>query len=442
MDLREDKNMNTILLVLVTSSWLVDPAGQSTFVFPPFGHCMNIYRAGSDQLALLLGGMVSFDDPQGLACVKLTAWDEPGIGDDDELAAYGVNSGTGHVIYNSSMYALGLYGGEGSGDGKLSSPHGIAADPGGLVLVADTGNGRVAVIRREGQRLTQTGVLGDGLSEPWDVALDGSGSIFVTDRAGGRMLEFESLTDSVPDVVELDMPRGVAATSPGPWTSNHGTFQAVVTGDGSGLVRIDGGEITASAAPADCGGSTFNYVEIDYFGNVWVTDSISCMVHKFTSDLEYLDSWGEPGTEDHQLDHPTGIAVWDRYGQFFVAEREGARYFWVGTDIRDPDFRTTLTGFTFEGVITETANVVASVISPDGTEVTKAFNSRAAAGELAFEWDGTDNMGWGQPAGEYTLLIVIEPTYSSRGYFEKTFRIEFPFEGVETEFIRGSGRGN
>jgi hypothetical protein len=339
------------------------------------------------------------------------------------------------------MYALGMYGGEGSGDGKLRAPHGIAATPGGLVLVADTGNRRVVVLTREGQYLSQTGTLGAGLSEPWDVALDGSGAIFVTDRAGGRMLVYDSLTDTLPDAVELDMPRGVAATSPGPWTSDHGTFQAVVVSDGGALVRIDDGGITASVTPSDCGGSTFNYAEIDYFGNVWDTDSISCQVHKFTPDLFYLESWGEPGSEDHQLDHPTGIAVWDRFGQLFVAESEGARYFWVGSDIRDIDFSSTGTGFTVTGVITENSNVRASVLSPEGDEVATAYDARAYAGELAFEWDGTDNMGRGLPAGEYSLSMVIEPTYSSRGYFEKTFRIRFPFEGTESGSLGERGRG-
>jgi sugar lactone lactonase YvrE len=431
--------MNPIVAFLVAASWFSEPSGPSTLVFPPFGHCMNIYRAGNEQLALLLGGMVGFDDPQGLACVKLVEWDEPETGDDDELAAYGVNSGSGHVIYNASMYSLGLYGGEGSGTGELLSPHGIAADPDGLVLVADTGNDRIVILRREGQRLRQTGLLGTGHVEPWDIALDGSGSIYATDRSGNRMLIYESLTDSLPDVVELEMPRGVAATGSDQWASSHGAFQIVVTEDGAGLVRITEGEIDASASPSDCGGGIFNYVEIDYFGNIWVTDSMSCKIHKFTSDLDYLDSWGEPGIEDHQLDHPTGIAIWNRFGQVFVAEHEGARYFWVGTDLRNVQFQPADTGFTMSAVITETANVYAGVLNPDGVEVRVVYNGRASAGDIDFGWDGTDSRGRGLPAGEYTLQIVVEPTYSSRGYFEKTFRTVFTFNGVTTE--TGSGRG-
>jgi len=212
----------------------------------------------------------------------------------------------------------------------------------------------------------------------------------------------------------------------------------VVTDDGRRLVTVTDGEVSASVTPSDCGGSFFNYPEIDYFGSVWVTDSVSCRVHKFTGDLEYLDSWGEPGTEDHQLDHPTGIALWDRFGQVFVAEREGARYFWVGTDLRDPDFRLTDTGFVLTAVVTESSNLVARVLDGTGDEAVTVWNARAHAGEVEIEWDGRDSRGQGLPAGDYVLEIVLEPTYSSRGYFEKTMRTEFPFQGVTA----GTGRVN
>ena len=132
-----------LLLTVILTGYFADPQEPTTLVYPPFGHCMGIYRAGTEQLAMLLGGLVRFDNPQGLACVKLEAWDDPGSADDDELAVYGVNSGSGHIIYNADMYTLGLYGGSGSDYDQLLRPHGIAADPQGRVLVADTGNRRI-----------------------------------------------------------------------------------------------------------------------------------------------------------------------------------------------------------------------------------------------------------------------------------------------------------
>ncbi len=42
---------------------------------------------------------------------------------------------------------LGAWGTPGSGDGQFAEPGGVAVDPAGRVLVADTGNARIQVFR-------------------------------------------------------------------------------------------------------------------------------------------------------------------------------------------------------------------------------------------------------------------------------------------------------
>ena len=175
------------LLLALCASFIVEPDHATTMVFPPYGHCMGIYRAGTEQLAMLLGGLVRFDNPQDLACVKLEAWDDPGRSDDDELAVYGVNCGSGHIIYNASMYTLGLYGGEGPEEDQLSSPHGIDAEPDGSVYVADTGNRRVMILQRRGSRIRPAGRLPFEFEEHWAVSVTVDGSLCVTDMAGGAL---------------------------------------------------------------------------------------------------------------------------------------------------------------------------------------------------------------------------------------------------------------
>ncbi len=411
--------------VLAVLGLFVNPQTPTTLVHPPFGHCMGIYRAGTEQLAILLGGLVRFDDPQGISCVKLEEWDNPeSSGDDDELAVYGVNSGTGHIIYNADMYTLGLYG-EGTLDSKLSSPHGIEANSEGLVLVADTGNERVVILQRAGNRLVFTGTLAGDFTEPWDVSMDDSGHIYVTDRGGNSLYYFSSLSDTLPEIMELDSPRGIAVIGDEDWFYGNGQFQVVATEDGSKIVRIEKGSIVSETTPNDCGGEFFNYLAIDFRGNVWVTDSVSCCVHKFTSDLEYLDSFGSPGSGDDEFQNPTGITVWKRFGQFFIAESEGARYFWVGADIRDINIETSGNGIVIDGILTETSNVSALIFDADGTEVATVTSQRISAGEFCQEWNGRSRRGESIPAGEYKLVLEIEPTYSSRGYFSKTWEETF-----------------
>jgi DNA-binding beta-propeller fold protein YncE len=414
----------TSLALAALVAFTVEPDQPSTLVYPPYGHCMGIYRAGTEQLNMLLGGMVTFDDPQGLAAVKLSEWDSPEPSDDDELAVYGVNSGPGQIIYNASMYALGFYDGGGRSADRLSSPHGIAASPAGDVYVADTGNGRVAVLSRRGARIKPSSYI-RGLEEPWGVALDGR-AIWVTDRAGGTLCRYASPEDQAPQTVSLNRPRGVAATGYERWSSGHQPFQAVVVDDGLALVKVVDGRVVERVTPGDCGGSFFNYPAIDYHGNVWVTDSVSCRIHKFSPSLDYLASYGRGfGSADDQFEHPTGIAIWTRFGQVFIAERAGARYFWVGTDIRNFTVGPRNRGLTVSGLLTEPTILIVNVLDARGSVVRNLRTGNTPVGQFSYSWDGTTLGGAHSPAGQYTLVVTAEATYSSRTYFSKTWRETF-----------------
>ncbi len=422
-----------LALLMIVTGFFVDPPVTTTLVYPPFGHCMGIYRAGTEQLSMLLGGLVRFDNTQGLACVKLDDWDDAGSGDDDELAVYGVNSGSGNIIYNANMYTLGLYGGNGSGPDELMNPHGIAADPAGLVLVADTGNRRVVILRRSGSRLLPQGVLHGDFQEPWDVALDGTGSIYVTDRAGDRLYIYSSITDTLPEIVEIDSPTGVDAVRDDRWFHSEEEFIVVITEDASSIVKLVEGEIAAEAFLADCSGSFFNYPSIDFWGNVWVTDSISCCVHKFADSMEYICSFGSEGSGDREFYSPTGMAIWKRFGQVFIGEEEGARYFWIGADFIDVSIESTGRGLQIDGRLTEYALVDAMIYNSEGESVFRLAEGRHPAGDFRAEWEGITARGIQVPGGDYSLELVIQPVYSSKGYFSKTFTEDFSMDMLDIE---------
>jgi DNA-binding beta-propeller fold protein YncE len=384
---------------------------------------MGIYRAGTEQLNMLLGGMVTFDDPQGLAAVKLSEWDSPEPSDDDELAVYGVNSGSGQINYNASMYTLGFYDGGGRPADRLSSPHGIAANAAGDVYVADTGNGRVAVLSRRGARIKPSSYI-RGLVEPWGVALDGR-AIWVTDRSGGALHRYASPEDQAPLTVSLDRPRGVAATGYERWSSGHQPFQAVVVEDGMALVKVVDGRVVERVTPGDCGGSFFNWPAVDYHGNVWVTDSVSCRIHKFSPSMDYLDSYGRGfGSADDQFEHPTGIAIWTRFGQVFIAERPApGTSGWAPTSgISGPPRGEGTHGL---GVSHRAHNTHSQRADAQGSVVRNLRTGNTPVGHFSYSWDGTTLGGSHSPAGQYTLVVTGEATYSSRTYFSKTWRESF-----------------
>ena len=131
-----------IFLFLISSE--EDIYNPTTFVFPAFKHTYGIRKAGSTELFLFMGFKVNFKNPEGLAAVRLNSWEDPeDPHDDDELTVYGVNSGQNNIIYNKSMWALGVYGLYEDDNQLLNRPHGISANNKGDVYVADTGNHRV-----------------------------------------------------------------------------------------------------------------------------------------------------------------------------------------------------------------------------------------------------------------------------------------------------------
>src|SRR5688572_5896822 len=168
-----------------------DQPAHTTLVYPPFAHTLGIHRARPSHLALFLGDRTRFDEPQGLAAVKFASDDDPDArGDDFQLTLFGVNSGRGEVLYNSSMQTLAIYGRKGDGRDELDRPHGIAATVDGRVYVADTGNRRVVRLRWDPDARALSWVGSWDAPAPFDVEGDTRGDLWVSDREANAVLRF------------------------------------------------------------------------------------------------------------------------------------------------------------------------------------------------------------------------------------------------------------
>lgn len=193
-------------------------------------------------------------------------------------------------------------------------------------------------------------------------------------------------------------------------------------------LSLDGNVLAvASAADVDLPAVGFDGLAIDYYGSVFATDSANGRIHKLDRNLRHVTSIGSPGTGDMELDEPRGITLWRRFGQIFITEREGAQYFWIGTDILDlqasPD-RIAPGGdeLRLRYYLTEVARVTVELVDSGGSVVhTVVSNRRRATGENIEHWDGMLGRNSGPaPAGEYVLRVTATPTYSSGEYFNDT----------------------
>jgi len=413
-----------------------------TLVFPPFGHSYGIRKAEPKHLFMFFGPRTFFDDPQGLATVRLAVWDDTSTcGDDDEVVVYGVNSGRHQIIYNTSMWTLSIYGKKGDGEGCFFYPKGIAADASGNVYVADSGNNRVVRLFNPKSRL-QWVLAFDGaphgvrLSGPSRIALDEDGIVYVNDTGNRRIVAFDS-TGNVLKVLPLS---GGAATALAIADSRHfwsffGNERTLFYADSGGrrLVRssLDGKTLGTASLPQ---GYAACYGAVDFYHNYWITDRNRHCVLKFDHELRLLDIFGSFGRGDHEFDAPAGITIYKRFGQVFIAERTGAQYYWIGTDCQSASIDTATSAGRCALSLDATEYSFVSLFTVAGRDT--AFflrRRRARPGGCRIPVDGAClNL----PAGALTLRL--EPTYSSYTYSVWDFAL--PFAPVPAEESRRKGK--
>jgi DNA-binding beta-propeller fold protein YncE len=422
----------TWLLVCLVGFWGKSGAREnlpSTLVFPTFRHTWGIRKATSVHLFMFVGLRTRFDDPQGLAAVRLHSWDDPLTeDDDDELVVYGVNSGENNIIWNTSMTSVGVF-----GDDLLKEPRGIAADQAGHVWVADTGHHRIVHLFNPGDRLIYRGDIGHWgtgpgqFRYPSDLAIDSRGRLYVTDTGNSRIQIFDGdgrLLSRIED--GLNGPEGIAVIDAGErWSYYRDTFLCVVDHGGRRLVKLSTvGELlrVADERQTSWQRASYEYPAIDYYGNIWVTDGENHCIHKFDRHLNYVVSFGRRGGGDGEFQSPRGLAVWRRFGQVFVAEQSGAQYYWIGVDLLDVGIEPDLSGegFQIHFFLTERAYVSVEV-RDDREQVVGVLmaNRQQSIGPHNVRWDGRGSGARTLSEGWYTVRITAEPTYSSYHYFQK-----------------------
>ena len=404
-------------------------AEPTTLVFPPFGHCYGIRKGTPRHLWMFLGDKTRFDNPQGIAAVKLKSNDEPGKKDDDELTVYGVNANRHQIIYNTSLLSLAIYGKHGTKIGEFKDPKGIAADEDGNVFVADTGNNRIVHLKNENNKLTHVKFIGkpghepDQLYRPNQVALTTTNELYITDSGNQRIQVFSANGDYLRTIPANNQqifinPDGIAVVNKEDnWNRYKNEFFCVIDSLNSRIRKFSlTGDFLAQANIELTG---FNkgflaYLAIDYYDNVWVTDTFNHTVYKFDKELNFITSFGSKGDGDYQFDEPRGITIWKRFGQVFVAEKKSAQYYWVGVDFDRSSAKVTNDSLIIEYTLTETAKLSGKLLKDEELVYTFFDDNLQVPGNYRFRLPIKDFR-----PGEYKLEFQAIPTYSSRKYFKK-----------------------
>ncbi len=452
-----------IILILTDNSLYsqeTEGLSPSTFVFPTYKHSYGIRKAGATELFLFMGFRVKFKNPQGLACVRLDAWEDPeDPHDDDEVTVYGVNSGENNVIYNSSMWGIDVYGLDEEDDQKMSEPHGICANNRGDVYIADSGNNRVVRLFNPGDQLKYVSSLGREGSKPGEfryprqVAMDGEGTVYVSDTGNHRIQIFnrnDSLLSIIGDDGQILSPNGIAVAHP---STRHryraDKFIILIDSVDQRISKFDlEGNLLLRKSIKSAGFSQgrLEYVCLDYYNQILITDSYNNCIHKFDKNLVHLTSFGQRGEDDHEFIEPTGIAIYRRFGQLFIAEKSGAQYYWIGTDVKDFEIIDKQTSIIFSFTVTEPSFVYLDIFDQDNKFVKRVADKHMLhpVQKHSLFWNlkmdkklpirvfeeelelsriiYNDEL---VPDGTYKAKLTLEATYSSRSYFTKTIERTF-----------------
>lgn len=411
---------------LVAVAAALPHAHAETLVFPPYGHSYGIRKATRAHLFMFFGPRTFFRDPQGLATAKMRARDDPSTEkDDDEVVVYGVNSGRHELIYNTSMWTLALYGGEGSGKHQFRHPKGVACDEKGNVYVVDSGNDRMVHLFNPERKLRWVKAFGGpregdpGLKSPSQVGITENGHVYVTDTGNRRIVRF----DADGKVVQLIPGEGAAEMFvDGPTTlgiadgrhkwsyfrDERFLFCADRGGRRLWKIGFDGRVHKEVSMPA---GHRANYGAVDYYHSFLVTDKEKHCILKFDHNLVLLDTFGKHGKGDNEFIEPRGIAIWKRYGQTFVAEKDGAQYYWMGTELKSRSLHVLgKNRYRLDTYLTEYS--YATLFYTAGGDTVKLLSRKTILpGKRQAVFTDTHDL-----KGK-NLMLRVEPTYSSRTYY-------------------------
>ena len=209
----------------------------------------------------------------------------------------------------------------------VTSPHGVAINQRGEVIVAEWDEHCVSVFSHSGMKLRTFGSRGSGLGQ-FDhlcgVTVDGEGCILVADCGNHRIQKFTPEGQFLTAVgakgkgpLQFDYPKDVAfnAANKKVYVLDHNNRRVQVLNSDLTFSGTFGKSGTGKGQFSNCSGS----IAFDSTGNVYVADSSNDRVQVFTAEGKFLRIIGQRGDGRGELKFPEGIAV-DSNDVVYVSE--------------------------------------------------------------------------------------------------------------------------
>jgi trimeric autotransporter adhesin len=244
----------------------------------------------------------------------------------------------------------------------VNAPHGVVAEPGGVIYFADSGNNRIRKYQPGGNVETWAGngnasYFGDNgpatkaaVNQPYGVALDAAGNLYIADTLDNAVRKVSAdgtittiagfgspgfAGDGGPAIqAKLNGPRGVAVDTAGNvYVADSGNHR-VRRIDSTGTIVTIAGNGNTDFAPGDSAGTSSTLsdprgVAVDRNGNVYIADTGHNRIRKVFPSGAITTIAGAAGTCCYsgdggpailaELNQPMGLSL-DSAGNLYVAD--------------------------------------------------------------------------------------------------------------------------
>lgn len=210
------------------------------------------------------------------------------------------------------------------GKGELTAPHDVAFDRRGRLLVADSGNDRIAIYKVNGVKATYEGELRGGLGSPEGVTSDSRGVIYVTNAGLHNVLAFkngkkiDALGSHGPGARRFVRPHDIEF-------SHHG--QLYVGDPGNNRIQILSPSLDVVGTFRGDGADFHEpkYLAVDESDWLYVADQLNHQVKVFNRARKSIATigTGKAGKGIGQLDGPEGVEA--RIGHLWISDTHNDR---------------------------------------------------------------------------------------------------------------------
>lgn len=202
------------------------------------------------------------------------------------------------VLDPQSLRELGVF-----AQGEVSAPHDVAFDAQGRLLVADTGNSRIAIYAIQGTGGRFVGSLRGRIRRPEGVAVHTDGRVFATGAASDNLVVYrddevvgEVGGFSAPHDVEFDLRGGI-------WVADAANDRMVRLNDALDVTSVLSGPAYDFNGP--------RYMDFDATGRMYVADKYSHSIKVISPDGELIQVLGKArsGKGESVFDRPEGVEI-------------------------------------------------------------------------------------------------------------------------------------